>query len=1136
MRRITAFLALLCALAAPLLTHAPTRVQASTGTSQKPVEVFIALKGPALAADGNLKRRSAFTKWRYRLDPTLAAARGYMSQLTRYQNDEIAYIRSQGIKIRVNRHFNVLNNGFSAFMTRSDLQRVQSLPNVAAALVEPRVNLLLDKSIGLVHAPEAWTELGGQANAGKGMMIADIDSGIDITNQCFSGASMPAPPRPFPLADTSANAKLTNNKVIVARAFGGDASQQFSAADAVGHGTFTAAIEACDAGTATPLGTKVSGVAPAAWLMNYNVFPGDGCGSAASSCTSAVEDPVLQGLQAALLDGADVINMSLGSSLSSGDLSLDPFAQAVNLATVAGIPAIVSAGNAGPTLQSVSSPAVASGAIAVGATTNSRVVVTSEVSVSSPAPVPSALQKMRASQGTHAWTGPIGPYGMVYVGLGRLPKDDTTNPTADDFAGKDLKGKIAVIRRGTIFFETKINNAMKQGAVGAIILDNIDELSFSGDMKSATLPTAFLLKSDGDALLSFLQQHPDAAVTLNSDINSYAETPNALADFSSRGFGPDYSIKPDMVAPGQNIYSATEKTIPNSDLYNPSGFVSADGTSFSAPHVTGAAALLLQEHPKWTPAIVKDVLVQTTDRVVLTSATNTSEPPVTEQGSGLLDVQRALAATAYVSPASLSFGQVNTALNTTPLSSTLTLNDVGGATGTWTVTSQALEGGSGAALTLPSTVQLPANGHVSIPVSIQASPAAPAGNFDGFITLSHGSQVLHLSYFLHAVDQPIKKGSVLLLDATQSRFQSQPPSTPVQHLSVDSYYRNALTAIGQSYTYWDDSKLGPPSVNDLKQASAVVVFTGANLNGFAAQNDNYEALLGPLGSLDVTAIRQYMDGGGNVFLSGLGVVVSDPYWAIYILGAAYRELSAYDNTTNDKLNKGGIAPPQPSAKTPTFKEGLRNPYIFGGIKPIDFSNKGDGAHDNAGLYSQGVASSGDFADGFVGVTGVTPISGCDSLRCAYGQAALQVPDLALGGPDVGVVSSDEPTFSHATKYKGRAVLFTFDFAGINDNTGYATRAQVLKRIFQWFGDTPTVKVVTSTAVAHQRTQLRVGLKSKAGGVAAQFQWKIGSKTLAASSKPVTYTFPKPGSYKVRVLVTDKLGHKTLSAVKTVTVH
>jgi subtilisin family serine protease len=204
---------------------------------------------------------------------------------------------------------------------------------------------------------------------------------------------------------------------------------------------------------------------------------------------------------------------------------------------------------------------------------------------------------VRANEGSHAFTGSVGPAQVVYVGLGRLPKDDTDNPTADDFAGKDLHGKIALIQRGTIFFERKINNAAKAGAIGAVIYDNQNELNLlSMDVKTATLPAMSISQDSGKTLLAFVQAHPDAQVTLHSETTTFEETPNVLTDFSSRGYAADYAIKPDLVAPGQDIYSATT-SVPNSEIYSPSGWATEQGTSFSAPHVAGAAALVLQKHP-----------------------------------------------------------------------------------------------------------------------------------------------------------------------------------------------------------------------------------------------------------------------------------------------------------------------------------------------------------------------------------------------------------------------------------------------------------------------------------------------------------------------------------------------------------
>ena len=252
----------------------------------------------------------------------------------------------------------------------------------------------------------------------------------------------------------------------------------------------------------------------------------------------------------------------------------------------------------------------------------------------------------------------MGPAEVVSVGLGRLPGTDKCAPdpvTQNDFAGKDLHGKIALIERGTICFAAKISNAAKQGAVAAIVYDNRVELTFSSqDVGDATLPHLFISQEAGKALLAWIQAHPDAQLTMDSAPSPYDAVPNVLSDFSSRGYGANYAIKPDLVAPGENIYAATQTGSPQGELYNPSGFTSSDGTSFSAPHVAGGVALLLQKHKTWTPGMIKAALMNTSGTDIR-SGDQTSVPNIMQTGAGLMNVNAALLTSALVSPASASF-------------------------------------------------------------------------------------------------------------------------------------------------------------------------------------------------------------------------------------------------------------------------------------------------------------------------------------------------------------------------------------------------------------------------------------------------------------------------------------------------
>jgi hypothetical protein len=319
----------------------------------------------------------------------------------------------------------------------------------------------------------------------------------------------------------------------------------------------------------------------------------------------------------------------------------------------------------------------------------------------------------------------------------------------------------------------------------------------------------------------------------------------------------------------------------------------------------------------------------------------------------------------------------------------------------------------------------------------------------------------------------------------------------------------------------------------MKRAAAVIFFTGNNLNDFAHQNGDIEATDPPLSPTDVSALHSYLDSGGKLFLTGTGAALSDPIWTQIAIGVqgpfSTGNFSLYDDGSNDKLKKGGIAPTQPSALPDTRTGALKNSAIFGGMKPIDFSSKGDGAGDNVAVFNPAISD-------LVGVSGLSALNGnLGGGLFAYGQPALKtwnVPHQQSGfrekGIDVAITSSDEPSFKRAARYKGRSVLFSFGFEGINDNTGYATRDQVLKRVFQWLDETSSARVGTATYRALSTVQLNGVLHATSGALPAAFTWQIGSQTLRTTSRPTTYRFPHAGTYRVRVLINDTLGHVALS--------
>ena len=271
---------------------------------------------------------------------------------------------------------------------------LSQLPGVRRVVFLPPVRKALDQAEQLVNTPAAWDFLGGMSNAGAGIKIAVIDSGIDQTHPAFQDSSL-APPAGFPICQPE-DCAFTNNKVIVARSYirqeaagsspdpaADSRPDDFSPRDHQGHGTAVAMIIA--GVTNTGPGDTITGFAPRAFLGSYKIFGSSGVNDSASN------DAVIMALEDAVKDGMDVANLSLGGPALTGALDAgaacgnapsvpcDPLSEAVENATSLGTLVVAAAGNEGaigrflPTLATVGSPAIAPSAIAVGATTNSHV-------------------------------------------------------------------------------------------------------------------------------------------------------------------------------------------------------------------------------------------------------------------------------------------------------------------------------------------------------------------------------------------------------------------------------------------------------------------------------------------------------------------------------------------------------------------------------------------------------------------------------------------------------------------------------------------------------------------------------------------------------------------------------------------
>jgi len=660
-------------------------------------------------------------------------------------------------KINVTGAVNTILNAVFVGASREQAGQLASLPGVQRVAYMPPLRRHLDGAVALVNAPQAWNVVGGFENAGAGVKIGIIDSGIDQDHPAFRDNSLQMPPG-YPKCQQSAGeCAYTNNKVIVARSYVdmlvlGDQPaysrpDDTSPRDRVGHGT-AAAMIAAGVRNSGPSAT-ITGVAPKAWLGNYKVFGSPGVND------TTFYDVIVKALEDAYSDGMDIVTLSLGSPAVYGPLdqgavcgetgtnACDVRAQAIENASK-GMAVVVSAGNDGdvgvlfPTLNSIHTPGTAPAGITVGASTNSHRWFSS-VRVSGN-DVPANLRNIPARFGN----GPK-PNGPLTAPLRDVSQLQDDGRACSPLANGSLAGAIALIQRGNCAFATKVNNAQDAGAVGVVFyqVDGQDDVFAPSFLTETGIPAVLIGNTDGRNLKSFLQSSADRAVSLDPALAATKAQYDTVASFSSRGPSIDGNIKPELVAVGTDLYTAVQRYDPNGELYDPSGYTATQGTSFAVPMVAGALAMVKQQNASFTPAQLKSAVVNTASATIQDG----SEPArVTAVGAGKLNAEAAVRTKVTAEPATLSFGIVTP--GALPMSRSLKITN--GSTSAVTLAVAARDADRNARLT-PSTSTVNAGQSITVAVRLEGSLPAP-GSYEGAITIQGSGTDLRVPYLYQVGD------------------------------------------------------------------------------------------------------------------------------------------------------------------------------------------------------------------------------------------------------------------------------------------------------------------------------------------------------------------------------------------------
>lgn len=677
-----------------------------------------------------------------KLDLTSDAARQYGNYLASKRQNYKDFLQGKAPRAQVIREYSVVFNGLAVKLNGELPATLAQGPGVAAVVPSFLVRPLMNISPGLIGAPDAWKAVGGTNKAGAGIKIAIVDTGIDQTHPFLTDKTL-KPPEGYPKGDT----RFTSNKVIVARVYCSGCPDATPGDMWSNHGTHVAGTAAGVHGaTATVSGVTIrglSGIAPKAFLGNYNVFPSKGAGFIAFG-GSAFSHDIIKALEDAVADGMDVVNMSLGGGVQGPH---DLLAEATNATVDAGLIVAVAAGNSGPGDATVESPGSAEKALTAGASTN-----------------PHFVGQPVTVQDVGTYGGAVGDFAAFqtvkypYDFWGNLTSD-TSGQACSAVSGTPFAGKIAVIRRGACTFTTKIRNAQNAGAIGVVVVNNVAgdpvAMGHDGTTPKPTIPAVMVEKNGGERFISKAPSYMSISATFKEFITTNADI---IAGFSSRGPTPfTFLIKPDVTAPGVNVLSS----VFNEEVYLTTRQTTEDwafyqGTSMATPHLAGASAVLLQffrerlrtSSPIPYPDIVKSAIVNTAKRPVFDHRKGTDPTGVLTRGGGRVDLAAAVDTQGVFAPASVSFGFHR---GSAPISvfRTIIIVNVTKYTRTYSIAIDQHNPIPGLTVGLDKgTITLGQGDKATFTVSLSAATTVPSGDYEGDIVVTSANREMRIPYWV----------------------------------------------------------------------------------------------------------------------------------------------------------------------------------------------------------------------------------------------------------------------------------------------------------------------------------------------------------------------------------------------------
>ena len=614
-----------------------------------------------------------------------------------------------GASAQVEHEYDNVLTGFALKAPAGALDAIRRAPGVRAAFLEREGHVNDGATLDAEGGLEA-SQNGGQdpanlsaqlmmrtdqvAQKGEGKVIAVIDTGVDTTHQAFTGALAGTPAlTPQKVAALSSQLGEGKTGVYISQKFpfaydyadsDNDASPREGGSGF--HGTHVAGIAAGNA-------DKIIGTAPDAQVIVAKVTR--------SEDDALLDSALLASLDDMLVLHPDVINLSLGWTAGMDNEADSVYATVYKKLQEAGITVNAASGNAfstgygnnsgkglpyasDPDSSVIDEPATYSSVVAVASVENA--LIRNAFTVNGKDIGYQRSRGMNGEKVAYFSDLPAGTY--EYVDAGFASEEDVA--ALKEKYPDGLAGKIALVSRGKMTYQKKVENLYDLHPAGILVYNNVSVGSLIiMNLTTQDLPAAFISQADGQAMLDA----PEHTLSIAEGQVLPQSSIYEASEFSSWGVSPDLRLKPEIAAPGGNVFSS----IPNG------AYEQTSGTSMATPQMAGISAIVLQRvqsdplfasmSARQQADVVQNLIMGTARPLTDAAQTTGALYSPRKQGAGLVDALAATTSSVYptvVGAPEQSRPKADLGDGTKGWHFDVTLHNLSGTAATYELSSQAL--------------------------------------------------------------------------------------------------------------------------------------------------------------------------------------------------------------------------------------------------------------------------------------------------------------------------------------------------------------------------------------------------------------------------------------------------------------